>query len=454
MGCVWVAHNEVLDVQVAIKLLHEQLQRGELEVRLVQEARLAARVEHRNIVRVHDLGFTAWRAPYIVMELLDGQDLRDELLEHGAMTPIAAVRTLLPVLEGLAYAHDRGVIHRDLKPENIFLARAGGLDCVIPKLVDFGIARSLVGPASERRITRRGSIFGSINYLSPEQAVGSDDVDARADLWAFCAVLFECVTARAAFDGDDYGQVLPRIIRGEVESPAALGVDDGGLWPIIARGLTRDCDERWQDARSLGQAMTEWLAVQGVDEDMCGSSTRTRWFGSVVDEAELNRGSAPALPPAASLPAASLPSAWLPAASLPAASLPAASLPFALRITVLNRLRECARNHPLGAAVLATSLGVLLALTAWAFVPTSAEAHERVRTAHNLRSHKVVHQSAQPAAPVSQAPQATADAKASQRVRASTEKAAPRLVAVPSQPRTAAPRRQTSPNRYDPNLGF
>jgi serine/threonine-protein kinase len=282
MGSVWVAHHQALGNHVAIKLLHERTMCDELRERLILEARLAARVEHNNIVRVLDLGFTDWKAPYVVMELLDGRDLRGELEEHGRLTPVRAVQLLLPVLEGLAYAHDRHIVHRDLKPENIFLDRTQGGDYLVPKIVDFGIARCLSDSGSTR-ITSSGSIFGTVNYLSTEQALGQDDVDHRADIWGFCAVLYECITGQAPFGEREPAAALKAIIQEDIPAPSALGVDDEGLEEILTRGLERDRSKRWPDARSLGQALGRWLLERGISEDASAQSVRARWFGSIPD---------------------------------------------------------------------------------------------------------------------------------------------------------------------------
>lgn len=284
MGSVWVAHHKALGNHVAVKLLHERTMCDELRERLILEARLAARVEHNNIVRVLDLGFTDGKspAPYVVMELLGGHDLRGELEASGRLAPVRAVQLLLPALEGLAYAHDRHVVHRDLKPENIFLDRTQGGDYVTPKIVDFGIARCLSDSGSTR-ITSSGSVFGTVNYLSTEQALGRDDVDHRADIWGFCAMLYECITGQPPFGDREPASALKAIIQEDIPPPSTLGVDDEGLEAILMQGLRRERDQRWPDARSLGQALGRWLLDRGISEDASAQSVRARWFGSIPD---------------------------------------------------------------------------------------------------------------------------------------------------------------------------
>jgi serine/threonine protein kinase len=282
MGSIWAAQHLALDNQVAIKLLHEKTVSDELRERLVQEARLSARVVHRNIVRILDLGFTERKAPYVVMELLDGRDLGAELAECGRLPPVRAVQLLLPVLDGLVCAHEHNIVHRDLKPENIFLERSAGGADVVPKIVDFGIARCMteLGP---HRITSVGSVFGTPHYLSPEQALGRDDVDHRADIWGLCAVLYQCVTGQPPFGDRQPAAAIRAIIMEDVPPPSQLGVDDEGLEPLLMRGLRRDREQRWPDAQSLGQALCHWLTAHGVQEDASARSVRPRWFGSVPD---------------------------------------------------------------------------------------------------------------------------------------------------------------------------
>jgi serine/threonine protein kinase len=138
MCTVWIAVHVGLDRKVALKFLRSDLPETE-EGRLLREARALGRIEHSAIVRVFDYGETEARHPFIVMELLEGQSLADSLDSDGSMSPVAACRLLLPIIEGLAAAHENGIVHRDLKPENIFLAREGGR--LQRKLIDFGIAK-------------------------------------------------------------------------------------------------------------------------------------------------------------------------------------------------------------------------------------------------------------------------------------------------------------------------
>jgi serine/threonine-protein kinase len=238
---------------------------NEQRVRLVREARLGARVRHVNIVRIYDLGFTDRSTPYIVMELLDGHDLRADFERQKRRSPAAAVRLVLPVMAGLAHSHDRRVVHRDLKPENIFLHQSNG-GPVIPKIVDFGIARCLTD-LSETRITRLGSVFGTPHYLSPEQALGLDDVDHRADIWGLCAVLYECIAGQPPFGDYDAAGALRAVIQDDPPPLSRLVAGEAGLESIVMQGLRRDREQRWASVRGLAEALNRWLSSRDPEED-------------------------------------------------------------------------------------------------------------------------------------------------------------------------------------------
>jgi serine/threonine-protein kinase len=268
MGVVWEAHSDVLDIRVAIKLIHPTASNNEDQRRLIREAKAVARLSDPAVVRVFDCGETLDGEPYVVMELLAGQDLATRLEERGRLPPVEAVRTLLPIIRALGAAHDAGIVHRDVKPENVYLAQsATGQEQ--PKLLDFGIAK-LDMPA-ERRLTQLGSALGSPCYMSPEQARG-EDVDLRTDLWGACVVLYEAVTGRLPFDGDGYNAVMYAILSTDIPSFSQLSVDEPELWAIVARGLERDCALRWQTSAELVDALGQWLLARGVLHDLSGVS--------------------------------------------------------------------------------------------------------------------------------------------------------------------------------------
>jgi serine/threonine-protein kinase len=297
MGSVWIAYNQALDVQVALKLIRPDVKGALMTERLMTEARLAARLEHPAIIGVHDLGNTDRGDPYLVMELLHGGDLRSLLEAEGRLSAERAVALLLPIAEGLAFAHAKGVVHRDLKPENVFLARID--DRLQPKVLDFGIAKPALAPG-QRRITRAGAVVGSPDYMSPEQARGID-VDHRADVWAYCAVVYECVTGRAPFADSAYDALLKDIVDKPVTSFMDLGIEEPELWNLLQRGFSKNRDDRYPNMRELGRELAQWLRNRGVEEDVCGHSLRAAWLrpshpelASSDPRGELGRKASPA----------------------------------------------------------------------------------------------------------------------------------------------------------------
>jgi serine/threonine-protein kinase len=277
MGAVWVARNIALDAHVGLKLIRAEVSRNVpgVQGRLLQEARAAASLGHPAIIRVFDFGTTERGDPFIAMELLHGESLADLLRRRGRVSGPRAVQTLLPIVDALAAAHETGIVHRDLKPDNIFVSReAGGR--LQPKVLDFGIAKAerSVSP----HLTREGTVLGSPAYMSPEQARGKDDVDARSDIWALCIVLYQLVTGRLPFVAENGNALLWSI----VEKPALpftdLGVDEPELWTIVARGLEKSRDARWQTMSDLGKSLAEWLLGKGVGQDICHANLRAQWL--------------------------------------------------------------------------------------------------------------------------------------------------------------------------------
>jgi serine/threonine-protein kinase len=274
MGEVWLAHNETLDIDVAIKLIRGEVASDEMTDRLLHEARAAARLGHPAIVRINDFGKTARGDPFIVMELLDGEDLASALSRRGRLSAIKAVRTLLPIAHALTVAHTKGIVHRDLKPENVFLAKTEDGQ-IQPKLVDFGVAK-LEKPQS-LRLTKSGALLGSPLYMSPEQARG-DDVDHRADIWALAVVLYETIAGRSPFEGKNYNAVLYSIIANPPTPITTLNAGDEDLWGILERGMQKDPDRRWYSMRDFGEGLARWLEERDVREDITGSSLQTTWL--------------------------------------------------------------------------------------------------------------------------------------------------------------------------------
>jgi serine/threonine protein kinase len=279
MGFVWSAYNTELELPVAIKLLRAGSSNATLVERLRLEARAAARLVHSSIVRIFDIALADNGDPFIVMELLSGENLAQRLA-RGRLSGVEAVQLLLPIADGLALAHGKGIIHRDLKPDNVFLAKEEGQ--VQPKLLDFGIAKHLYGRAMAGKLTSRGTLLGSPSYMSPEQASG-DDVDDRSDIWSFCVMLYELVTGRAPFSARDKRS----LIRAIMSSEPAPHITEPGVDPELAQliewGLRKNREQRPRSMRELGQHLARWLRNQGIAEDATGGSLSAKWAVHPID---------------------------------------------------------------------------------------------------------------------------------------------------------------------------
>lgn len=253
MGDVWVGRHLALDRLVAVKLVEKTgtAQDG----RLLAEARMLAKLRHSNVVQVFDCGTDAGGAPFIVMELLEGPTLAAYLETHGALGAAAAIRLLLPMLDGLSAVHAAGLVHGDLKPENIVLIPAAALP--VPKLIDFGIARATEPELS--RQTSSGTFLGTPQYMSPEQIQGARG-DVRSDVWGATAVLYEAIAGRPAFIGDDVAGVFRAIANDPPAFPAHVRDFDGKLWATLTLGLRKRPVERFASVSALASALSAWLA--------------------------------------------------------------------------------------------------------------------------------------------------------------------------------------------------
>ena len=274
MGVVWEAHSQVLDIRVAVKLIQQFTASSEMHQRLLLEARAAARLIDPGVIRVFDCGQTSRGDPYIVMELLEGEDLATRVEKRGRLQPIEALRTLLPIVRALGAVHAANIVHRDVKPENVFFTKSlTGEEQ--PKLFDFGIAK--VDVSWEKRLTQAGSTVGSPSYMSPEQAQG-EEIDRRSDLWGICVVLYEVITGRLPFDGNSYKAIIHAILSADIAPFSKFDINEPELWYILEKGLERDREMRWQSSDELADALGAWLLDRGVMHDVTGVSlhaTRT-----------------------------------------------------------------------------------------------------------------------------------------------------------------------------------
>jgi serine/threonine-protein kinase len=314
-GSVWRAHHLTLGVPVALKLTSLSSADENCALRLLQEARAAARLSHPAVVRVFDLGCHEGQEPFVVMELLEGMNLGRKLEQERRLSVKQALKLLLPIADALRAAHELGFVHRDVKPQNVFLAQHEGAqrgranrDVIYPKLLDFGVVKVCDDAVRRGGITGTGIAVGSPLYLSPEQALCADDVDARADVWGYCTTLYECLTGRHPFAGTTYTQVVRAIVELEPRSIMEHGVQDEELWDIIRKGLAKAREDRWTSMAELGGALANLLSSRGVNEDAAGIALSAVWpirSGAMRSK----QASSPALAPASvpSVPPVSIP---------------------------------------------------------------------------------------------------------------------------------------------------
>ena len=261
MGLVYQAEHTVIEKRVAMKVLREDFsKRPEVVERFRQEAKSASRIGHENIVDISDFGTTPFGQSYFVMEMLDGEDLANVLARETFISSERAIDIVLQCCRALGAAHSKGIVHRDMKPENIFLtARSNGLGDFV-KIVDFGIAKmsDIETPGEPgRKLTKTGMIFGTPEYMSPEQAAGKA-LDHRVDIYALGVILFEVTTGRVPFVGDSFMGILTQHMFEDPPSLAEVNPQvtvELELTAVIAKALSKDPDQRYATMADLADAL-------------------------------------------------------------------------------------------------------------------------------------------------------------------------------------------------------
>jgi len=254
MGVVYRAFDSKIERTVALKVLHSHLLDGEqgddFEQRFIQEAKAAARCLHPNIVTVFDFGVHE-TTPFIVMEYVEGIELKEQLQGEKAFSFVAAIDIITQILEALAYAHDKGVVHRDIKPANIMLMGNGRV-----KVSDFGVAR-----LDNSDLTSTGMMVGTPNYMSPEGLHGFV-VDNRSDLYSVGVLLFELLTRERPYKGVDLDEAMMPLDQCETLSKACKGQ----VKSIIQRALQPKPEKRYQNAASFLNPLVNILSQTGTEQ--------------------------------------------------------------------------------------------------------------------------------------------------------------------------------------------
>lgn len=252
MGAVYRARRRLLGDEVAIKIVRAEHTGPEPRERFLRESRACARLRHPNIVSILDFNVDAANHPFLVMELLNGRSLKEEIAEAGRLELVQVQEMLAQVCEALQFAHDAGIVHRDLKPGNI-VAHEFAPGQHVYKVVDFGLANAR--DSDETRLTGPHEFIGTIAYASPEQLTGNE-VDGRSDIYSLGAVVFEALTGRTPFPSPDAMGVLNGHLNAPVPRPAELR-PELPAWVDLAvcRSLAKNPGDRWQRMDDFGRAM-------------------------------------------------------------------------------------------------------------------------------------------------------------------------------------------------------
>ncbi|MFO0564714.1 MAG: serine/threonine-protein kinase [Polyangiaceae bacterium] len=321
MGSVYKGVHPSIGSRVAIKFLSQECaQHPALVERFFAEARAVNLIRHDNIVSVSDLASTPDGRPYIVMELLDGAPLSAFMKRYGGLPLGTLCRVLMDVLDGLDAAHAKGIVHRDLKPDNVFISPGGRV-----KILDFGIAKLRPDQGGVSDATRTGSLLGTPQYMSPEQAQGMH-VDHRSDLYAAGVMLFEGATGQRPFPAQTLYELLKAHVEQMPPAPSLLRPEiPPALETVLLHALQKDPNYRYQSAQDFKAAIEQCLAYLGPETFVPlgeGVAARPPAVPSVAQGNYANPPSyaasggayAPAYPPAAVTPQPTYPSPYAPAA--------------------------------------------------------------------------------------------------------------------------------------------
>jgi serine/threonine protein kinase len=257
MSSVYRAHDRLLERTVALKILHEHFMRDDAYVeRFRREARAVAQLTHPNIVTVIDRGEQDGRQ-FIVFEYVDGMNLKELVERDGPLSPREAIELALQIARGLAFAHEHGLVHRDVKPQNVLLDGDGRA-----KVTDFGIAHAV----DREGMTITGTIMGTSNYISPEQARG-EPVDEQSDIYSLGCVLYELLTGEVPFDGDNFVAVAMRHVNDPVPSVGDVRPDvPPHLEWTVRRAMAKDPEDRFQSMSEFAAELEACYAeLDGAD---------------------------------------------------------------------------------------------------------------------------------------------------------------------------------------------
>ncbi len=278
MGDVWMARNEATQAEVAVKTLQRSERTETHDERFRREARLAATISHRNVVRIFDLVDDEDGTLGLVMELLRGGTLEACMRERGPLSSLHAIAVAAPILSALNHVHQKGIVHRDVKPANIFFAVEPD-GHVIPKILDFGIAKL---PAAGSALTLDGSVLGTPHYMSPEQIRGSEDLDGRSDMFSLAVLLYEMLTGVRVFQRDSAAASLAAVLEHEVDPDPRI---EPRVWVAISRALAKRPYERFASCAEFAETLR--AAMDASEEDFAASLQELRPRSEAIPEGDV-----------------------------------------------------------------------------------------------------------------------------------------------------------------------
>ncbi|NUP11151.1 MAG: serine/threonine protein kinase [Polyangiaceae bacterium] len=293
-GSVWAAKNELIDRDVALKIMRPDVAEDAVALqRFFNEAKASGRVRSSSIVEILDLGQAEDGSPFLVFELLDGEGLDARLQREGTLEAEFAAEVFVSVAKALDLAHSQGIIHRDLKPANIFLHRDPEGN-TIAKILDFGISK-IFETNNNFTLTRTGTVVGSPAYMAPEQASGREDLDGRADVWSMGVVMYETLSGTLPHEAPNYNALMVRILTQDVDplitrKPAL----PAALCTVVDTCLRRDRDQRVPGAGQVGQQLERALnEIRAVRYRSLGRRASDRAQGQFRRRASDFQGSDP-----------------------------------------------------------------------------------------------------------------------------------------------------------------
>ena len=259
MASVYECRHAKLGRSAAIKVLHPHLARDRgAAARFLREGQALSRVDHPNVVEVFDVG-EHHCVPYLVMSLVDGDDLEEHFRQHHPMSVAGIADCILPIIGAVAAAYDAGVVYRDVKPSNIRMAR-DHRGAPVPKVLDFGISK-LTGDERGQKVADIRELLGTASYMAPEQLRSAKEAGARGDVYALGVILYQSATGARPFHGDNAYGLMHAILTARVSPPSFFRPDVPAAFDaLVLRAIRRDPSERFDSARELGCALAEFAS--------------------------------------------------------------------------------------------------------------------------------------------------------------------------------------------------